>query len=133
MNFLKSKLILSTLLATAALTATASHAAQDPSKSTDVRGTLISNCKEGVGKAGKLTAAETDKFCSCNIDTEGRLTKSQEWQLVSAINQKKSPSALPFIQQQNKALQTCFGPQLTTKLKGLAEEAMKNAPATAPN
>lgn len=46
----------------------------------------------------------------------------------SAINQKKSPSTLAFVQKQNKDLQTCFGPQLTGKLKSLTEEAMKAAP-----
>ncbi|MEB3753501.1 hypothetical protein [Acinetobacter sp. MD2(2019)] len=129
MKFLNSKLVLSTVFSAVAFTATASHAAQDPSKSADVRGTLISNCKEGASKGGKLTAAEADKFCTCQVDAEGRLTKAQEWQIVSTVNQKKSPSTLPFVQQQNKAIQTCFGPQLTTKLKSLTEEAMKNAQA----
>lgn len=129
MKFLNSQLVLSTVFSAVALTATASHAAQDPSKSTNVRGTLISNCKEGAGKGGKLTAAEADKFCTCQVDAEGRLTKAQEWQIISTVNQKKSPSTLGFVQQQNKAIQTCFGPQLTAKLKTLTEEAMKNAQA----
>ena len=94
-----------------------------------MRGTLIGNCKESAGKGGKLTAAEADKFCTCQVDAEGRLTKAQEWQIISTVNQKKSPSSLPFIQQQNKAIQSCFGPQLTSKLKSLSEEAMKNAQA----
>ncbi|WP_343596659.1 hypothetical protein [Acinetobacter sp.] len=129
MKFLNSQLVLSTVFSAVALTATASHAAQDPSKSTNVRGTLISNCKEGASKGGKLTAAEADKFCTCQVDAEGRLTKAQEWQIISTVNQKKSPSTLGFVQQQNKAIQTCFGPQLTAKLKTLTEEAMKNAQA----
>lgn len=129
MKFLNSKLIISTLFSALAFTATVSHAAQDPSKSTNVRGTLIGNCKESAGKGGKLTAAEADKFCTCQVDAEGRLTKAQEWQIISTVNQKKSPSSLPFIQQQNKAIQSCFGPQLTSKLKSLSEEAMKNAQA----
>ncbi|WP_269914103.1 hypothetical protein [Acinetobacter sp. HY1485] len=129
MKFLKSKLVLSTLFAATAFATTASHAMSDPSKSADVRGTLISNCKESASKAGKLTSSEADKFCACQVDAEGRLTKAQEWQIISTVNQKKSPSSLPFIQQQNAAIQKCFGPQLTTKLKTLTEEAMKNAQA----
>lgn len=129
MKFLKSKLVLSTLFAATAFATTASHAMSDPSKSTDVRSTLISNCKESASKAGKLTSAEADKFCSCQVDAEGRLTKAQEWQIISTVNQKKSPSSLPFIQQQNASIQKCFGPQLTSKLKALTEEAMKNAQA----
>lgn len=129
MNFLKSKTVYSTLFTLVSLTATASHAAQDPSKSSNVRGTLISNCKESATKAGKLSAGEVDKFCTCQVDAEGSLTKAQEWQIISTVNQKKSPSSLPFIQQQNKSIQTCFGPQLTAKLKQLTEEAMKSQAA----
>ncbi|SDC05423.1 hypothetical protein [Acinetobacter boissieri] len=129
MKFLQSKLVLSTILASMGLVATATHAAQDPSKSTNVRSTLISNCKESATKAGKLSSTEADKFCSCQVDAEGKITKAQEWQIISTVNQKKSPSSLPFIQQQNAAVQTCFGPQLTTKLKALTEEAMKQQAA----
>lgn len=125
MNLLKSKLILSTLFASVAFTATASHAAQDPSKSTNVHSALVSNCKESASKAGKLTAAEAEKFCQCQVEAEGKMTKAQEWQIISTVNQKKSPSTLPFIQQQNREIQNCFGPQLTSKLKALTEEAMK--------
>lgn len=131
MNFLKSKVLLSALFAATAFATTASHAMQDPSKSTDVRGTFISNCKESTTKAGKLTAAEADKFCACQVDAEGRLTTAQKWQIISTVNQKKSPSSLGFVQQQNATIQKCFGPQLVSKLKTLTEEAMKNA-QTAP-
>ncbi|MFT4020447.1 MAG: hypothetical protein QM666_02890 [Acinetobacter sp.] len=127
MKFLNTKLILSTVFTAVAFTSTVSHAATDPSKSTNVRGTLISNCKENATKGGKLSSAEADKFCTCQVDAEGSLTKAQEWQIISTVNQKKSPSTLPFVQQQNKSIQTCFGPQLTSKLKSLTEEAMKNA------
>lgn len=37
------------------------------------------------------------------------------------MNQKKSHATLAFVQQQNKDIQTCFGPQLTAELKTLAE------------
>lgn len=129
MNLLKSKLLVSTLFASLGLIATASHAAQDPAKSNNVRGALISNCTESATKAGKLTSAEADKFCTCQVDAEGKITKAQEWQIISTVNQKKNPSSLPFIQQQNAAIQTCFGPQLTAKLKTLTEEAMKQQAA----
>ncbi|MBF7686954.1 hypothetical protein [Acinetobacter rathckeae] len=129
MKFLQSKLVLSTILASMSFVATATHAAQDPSKSTNVRGTLISNCKESASKGNKLTSAEADKFCTCQVDAEGKITKAQEWQIISTVNQKKSPSTLPFIQQQNAAIQNCFGPQLTSKLKTLTEEAMKQQAA----
>lgn len=100
-------------------------AAQDPAKSTNVRGTLIANCKESVTKAGKLNAAETDKFCTCQVNAEGNMTKAQEWQIISTINQKKSPATLPFVQQQQKALANCLGTALTGKLQTLAQQQAK--------
>ena len=61
--------------------------------------------------------------------SDGKLTNDQKWQIQSAINQKKSPATLAFVQKNNQDLQTCFGPQLTGKLKTLTEEAMKAAQA----
>ena len=133
MKFSKSNIILSTMMSTAALFATASHAADNPLqaayKSTNVKSALINVCKEQTTKGGKLSAAEVSKFCGCQIDAQGKVTEAQKWEIQSTINQKKSPSTLAFVQKQNKDLQACFGPQLTTKLKSLTEEAMKNAQA----
>ncbi len=50
----------------------------------------------------------------------------------SAINAKKSPSSLAFVQQQNKDLQACLGAPLVSKLEKLTEEAMKAAQQQAP-
>ena len=133
MKNLKSNIILSTLVSAAALFATASHAAesnklQEAYKSTNVKSALINVCKEETGKSKKLSAAEVSKYCTCAVEADGKLTNAQKWEIQSAINQKKSPSTLAFVQKQNKDLQTCFGPQLTGKLKSLTEEAMKAAP-----
>ncbi|MFH7807243.1 MULTISPECIES: hypothetical protein [unclassified Acinetobacter] len=133
MKNLKSNILLSTLVSAAALFATASHAAesnklQEAYKSTNVKSALINVCKEETGKSKKLSAAEVSKYCTCAVEADGKLTNAQKWEIQSAINQKKSPSTLAFVQKQNKDLQTCFGPQLTGKLKSLTEEAMKAAP-----
>ena len=131
MKFLKSNLILSTMMSATALFAMATHAADNPLqaayKSTNVKSALINVCKEQTTKGGKLSAAEVSKFCGCQIDAQGKVTEAQKWEIQSAINQKKSPATLAFVQKQNKDLQTCFGPQLTGKLKTLTEEAMKAA------
>ena len=133
MKNLKSNILLSTLVSAAALFATASHAAesnklQEAYKSTNVKSALINVCKEETGKSKKLSAAEVSQYCTCAVQADGKLTNAQKWEIQSAINQKKSPSTLAFVQKQNKDLQTCFGPQLTGKLKSLTEEAMKAAP-----
>ena len=136
MKFFKSNLILSTMMSAAALFATATHAADNPLqaayKSTNVKAGLINVCKEQTTKGGKLSAAEVSKFCGCQIDAQGKVTEAQKWEIQSAINAKKSPSSLGFVQQQNRDLKACFGPQLTTKLEKLTEDAMKAAQQQAP-
>ncbi|AMW78440.1 hypothetical protein AMD27_05770 [Acinetobacter sp. TGL-Y2] len=134
MKNLKSNIILSTFVSAIALAATASHAndsskMQQAYKSTNVKSALINVCKEETAKSKKLSAAEVSKYCSCAIDADGKLTNAQKWEIQSTINQKKSPATLSFVQNQNKDLQACFGPQLTGKLKTLTEEAMKAAQA----
>ncbi|MFI8032472.1 hypothetical protein ACH8I4_01105 [Acinetobacter sp. ABJ_C3_5] len=131
MKFSKSNLILSTMMSAAALFATATHAADNPLqtayKSTNVKAALVNVCKDQTAKGGKLTAAEVSKFCSCQIDAQGKVTEAQKWEIQSAINAKKSPSSLGFVQQQNKDLQACLGAPLVSKLEKLTEEAMKAA------
>ncbi|MDM1247050.1 hypothetical protein ACFODO_00585 [Acinetobacter sichuanensis] len=133
MKNLKSGLILSTLFSTVALFGTTAqadnNALQQAYKSSNVKSALIGVCKTETAKGGKLTSAEVSKYCSCAIESDGKLTNDQKWQIQSAINQKKSPSTLAFVQKQNQELQSCFGPQLTGKLKTLTEAAMKAAQA----
>ena len=136
MKFFKSNLILSTMMSAAALFATATHAADNPLqaayKSTNVKSALVNVCKDQTAKGGKLTSAEVSKFCSCNIEAQGKVTEAQKWEIQSAINAKKSPSSLAFVQQQNKDLQACLGAPLVTKLEKLTQEAMKAAQQQAP-
>lgn len=135
MKFSKSNIILSTMMSAAALFATASHAADNPlqaAKSTNVKSALVNVCKDQTAKGGKLTSAEVSKFCSCQIDAQGKVTEAQKWEIQSAINAKKSPSSLAFVQQQNKDLQACLGAPLVSKLEKLTEEAMKAAQQQAP-
>ena len=134
MKNLKSNIILSTLFSAVALMTTATHAAesnklQEAYKSTNVKSALINVCKDETGKSKKLSAAEVSKYCTCAVEADGKLTNSQQWEIQSSVNQKKSPATLAFVQKQNKDLQACFGPQLTGKLKTLTEDAMKAAQA----
>lgn len=105
----------------------ANNALQKAYQSTNIKSALINVCKTETAKGGKLTTAEVAKFCSCQVEVEGKMTTAQKWEVQSAINAKKQPHTLAIIQQQNKDLQTCFGPQLTGKLKTLTEQAIKSA------
>lgn len=133
MNILKTRFFAPALVAASACMTTTVFASeadlQQAYKSTNVKAALINVCKTETSKGGKLTAAEVAKYCGCAIESDGKLTNAQKWEIQSTINQKKSPSTLAFVQQQNQALKTCFGPQLTTKLQSLTEEAIKAAQA----
>ncbi|NHB58216.1 hypothetical protein [Acinetobacter shaoyimingii] len=136
MKNLKSNILLSTFISALAMAATASHAAEankmeQAYKSSNVKSSLISLCKEETGKSGKLTANEVSKYCTCAIESDGKLTNNQKWEIQSSINQKKNPSSLPFVQKQNQDLKACFGSALTTKLEKLTQQAMKDAQAKA--
>ena len=136
MKLLKSNLILSSLFSTVALMAGAAHAAENPVqaayKSTNVKGALVNVCKDQTAKGGKLSSSEVSKFCSCQVEAQGKVTEAQKCENQIAINAKKSPRSIGFVQQQNRDLKACFGPQLTTKLEKLTEEAMKAAQQQAP-
>lgn len=132
MKLFSSKILVSSVMAMAGFAATMSHAAdenqlQQAYKSTNVKGALINVCKTETAKGNKLTAAEATKYCTCAVEADGKMTNAQKWEVQSAINAKKSPGSLAFVQQQNRDLQACFGPQLTGKLKTLSENAMKSA------
>ncbi len=133
MKNLKSGLILSTLFSMSALMGSTAFAAENPLqqayKSANVKSALIGVCKTETGKSGKLSSAEVSKFCSCQVEAQGKVTEAQKWEIQSAVNQKKSPSSLAFVQQQNASLKACFGTQLTGKLETLTQEAMKAAQA----
>jgi len=133
MKNLKSGILTPALFAASALFASTTFAAEDPIqqayKSSNVKAGLIGVCKTETAKSGKLTTAEVAKYCGCAIESDGKLTNAQKWEIQSAINQKKNPGSLAFVQKQNQELQTCFGPQLTGKLKTLTEEAMKSSQA----
>lgn len=133
MKLLKSNLIISSMFSAVALMAGAAHAAENPMqaayKSTNVKGAIINVCKDQTAKGGKLSSAEVSKFCTCQVEAQGKVTEAQKWEIQSAINAKKSPSTLAFVQQQNSELKACFGPQLTTKLEKLTADAIKAAQA----
>jgi hypothetical protein len=136
MKNLKSNIILSTFISALAMVGTASHAAEankmeQAYKSSNVKNSLVGVCKDETAKSGKLNASEVSKYCTCAIESDGKLTNNQKWEIQSAINQKKNPSTLPFVQKQNQELKACFGSALTTKLENLTQQAMKEAQAKA--
>ena len=126
MKILKSNILVSVVMGVVACFATGAQAQdklQQAYKSTNVKNALVNVCKEETQKGNKLTAAEVSKYCTCAVNADGKLTNDQKWQIQSAINQKKSPSTLAFVQKQNQELKACFGAPLVAKLQKLTEQA----------
>lgn len=126
MKNLKSNIMVSAIMSVAALFATTTHANNDKLqqayKSTNVKAAITNVCKEEFGKGTGLSTADISKYCTCSIKIQGTITNEQEWEIRSAINQKKNPATLAFVEKQNQDLEACFGPQLTNKLKTLASK-----------
>lgn len=123
MNLLSKIALSTTVLATVFIAPTAMA---NPYKSTNIKAALIQDCNTSMTKGGKLTAAEAKKLCNCQVEAQGKVTVAQQWEIQSAINAKKSPESLAFVQQQNKNLLACYGTDLTAKLQKLAQQQQQS-------
>lgn len=95
---MKSTILLSSVLAAATLFSTASFAdaasdrkakLQTIYKSNNIKQGLINNCVEEQNKLGAskvLSKTEVSLLCKCNVESEGRMTQAQQWDLQSAQN-----------------------------------------------
>ena len=131
MKKFKTNIILSTMISAFAILSTTAHADDEALKkayqSANVKDALINVCKTETAKGKQLSTAEVAKYCTCAVEADGKLTNAQKWEIQSAVNQKKNPSTLAFVQKQNADLKACFGAPLTTKLQQLSEAAMSQA------
>ncbi|WLF83305.1 hypothetical protein [Moraxella sp. ZY210820] len=123
MNLL-SKIALSTTVLVSAITTPVAMA--NPYQSTNIKAALLQDCTTSMTKGGKLSAADAKKLCNCQVEAQGKMTVAQQWEIQSAINAKKSPESLAFVQQQNKNLLACYGTDLTAKLQKLAQQQQQS-------
>lgn len=128
---MKSKIILSSVLAISTLFSAASFANTADAqakmaaayKSSNVKQGLIGVCVDEQTKAGALKALtkdEVNKLCKCNVESQGRMTNSLQWELQSARNakdEKKYATALQrFGKSEQPKVKACLGTALETKL-----------------
>ncbi|MBP7793924.1 MAG: hypothetical protein KA014_02885, partial [Acinetobacter sp.] len=97
---MKSKIVLSSVLAISALFSAASFAAPAADqqakmaaayKSNNIKQGLIGVCVDEQTKAGALKALskeEVNKLCKCNVESQGRMSQSLQWELQGAQNAK---------------------------------------------
>ncbi|OTG86478.1 hypothetical protein B9T31_08295 [Acinetobacter sp. ANC 4558] len=131
---MKSKILLSAIIAFASFTSVTSFAATDDQakkldaafQSTNIKQGLVNVCVDDYTKAGalnKLTKAEVTKLCSCNVDSRGRMTESQKWELQSATNAKNQNKVNEILTRLQKSeepkIKACLGADLQKKLLSL--------------
>jgi hypothetical protein len=95
-------------------------------KSSNIKQSLITICSDTYTKAGalkSLSQADINKLCKCNVESEGRMTVSQQWELQSARNAKDQKKFNEVAQRLAKAEQpkvkACVGTALEAKLAKL--------------
>lgn len=103
-------------------------------KSPDIRGGLIKACGIQYKRTVTLkllTQAEVSKLCTCTIDTEGKVTESQKWEIQSAINSKNQAKIqqlqTSIVKKQGESVKQCVGSALDQKLAKLAQQAQAQA------
>ena len=135
---MKSKIILSSVLAISTLFTASSFAAPSADqqskmaaayKSTNIKQGLINVCVEEQTNAGALKALtkdEVSKLCKCNVESQGRMTNSLQWELQGARNakdEKKYATALQnFGKSEQPKVKACLGTALDAKLAGLQKK-----------
>ena len=122
---MKSKIILSGLVAFSTLFSALSFAAPSADqqakltaayKSNNVKQGLINVCVEEQTQAGALKAItkdEVNKLCKCNVESQGRMTNALQWELQSAQNAKDEKKYVAALQNFGKSEQpkvkACLG------------------------
>jgi uncharacterized membrane protein len=133
MSFMKSKILLSAIIALTSFASVTTFAADDQAKkldaafkSTNIKQGLVNVCVGDYTKAGalnKLTKAEVTKLCTCNVESRGRMTESQKWELQSATNAKNQAKVKEILTRLQKAeepkIKACLGADLQKKLLSL--------------
>lgn len=125
---MKSKIIIASLAAVSALFSVATFAADQSKmaaayKSNNVKQSLINICVEEQTKAGALKALtknEVSKLCKCNVESQGRMSQSLQWELQGAQNakdQKRFATAMQgYAKSEQPKIKACLGTALETKL-----------------
>ena len=130
-NLLRAAAVLSVLTASSIGVAAPNKPAQ-PKTSTNIKADMIKACTEGFSKNKILSAADSAKFCGCNITVEGNMKMSEQWEIQSMVNAGKNPATHPAIIRSRNELTACAGQKLLDELKGKIEAAQQAAQQAAP-
>lgn len=96
---------------------------EQAAKSSNIKQSLIKICADNHVKAGALKSvsqADVNKLCKCTVESDGRMTVSEQWELQSARNAKDQKKFTEVAQRIAKGEQVkvkaCLGPALEAKL-----------------
>lgn len=131
---MKSKILFSTIIALTSFVSATTFADNNEQakkleaayQSTNIKQGLVNVCVDDYTKAGalnKLTKADVNKLCSCNVESRGRMTESTKWELQSATNAKNQAKVKEILTRLQKAeepkIKACLGADLQKKLLSL--------------
>ncbi len=135
---MKSNILLSSVFAAATLFSASTFAApatdnqaklQSIYKSSNIKQGLINACVEEQNKLGAakvLSKTEVTQLCKCNIESQGRMTNADQWELQSAQNAKDKNKYVALMQKFGKSEQpkvkACLGTALDTKLASMQKK-----------
>ncbi|WP_350559181.1 hypothetical protein [Psychrobacter sp. CAL346-MNA-CIBAN-0220] len=73
----------------------------------DIKQNNINQCISGAVKYKVADQSTATKLCNCTIGVRSKMTIGQMWEIESYAQDKKDPSALPYVKKMQKDLQQC--------------------------
>ncbi|MBP2280433.1 hypothetical protein RCH20_000135 [Psychrobacter sp. PL15] len=73
----------------------------------DIKQNNIDQCISGAVKYKVADQGTATKLCNCTIGVRSEMTIGQMWQIESYAQDKKDPSALPYVKKMQQDLQKC--------------------------
>lgn len=73
----------------------------------DIKQNNINQCVSGAVKYKVANQGTATKLCNCTIDVRSKMTIGQMWEIESYAQDKRDPSALPYVKRMQQDLQQC--------------------------
>lgn len=73
----------------------------------DIKQNNIDQCVTGAVKYKVADKSTATKLCDCTIGVRSKMTIGQMWEIESYAQDKKDPSALPYVKTMQRDLQQC--------------------------
>ncbi len=81
--------------------------AMSQANAVDIKQNNINQCVSGAVKYKVADKNTATKLCNCTINVRSKMTIGQMWEIESYAQDKKDPSALPYVKTMQRDLQQC--------------------------